>query len=199
MSEIFKSKKHMMTKLFIYQVAMSLLGLFVVSPFNGITQIAAAVFSTLFFFSLVCYAVIEDGQKDCVAVKAGRAEGKAYTGLLYSSIVYIPTILVVLIQMILCLLTDVLQLSGIKAIFSFLIRFFLMGMYLGFDTGLAQRYYDPVLQKSVSNANKVVLFMSDNYIIFALLLLIFPVVCGIAYYLAYIGKIHVNTEVKNKK
>ena len=50
-----------------------------------------------------------------------------------------------------------------------------------------------------SNANPTVLFMSNNYIIFALLLVVFPVVCGITYMLAYKGKIHVNTQVKNKK
>jgi uncharacterized membrane protein SpoIIM required for sporulation len=95
--------------------------------------------------------------------------------------------------------TKLAAITGIKAILAFIIRFFLMGMYLGFDTGLAGRYYDAVSETMKSNANPTVLFMSDNYIIFALLLVVFPVVCGITYMLAYKGKIHVNTQVKNKK
>lgn len=199
MLKIIKAKSHMCSKLLVYQIAMSLLGVFVVSPFSGTMQIVAAVFSTLFFYSLVCYAIIEDGQKDCVAVQSGRAEGKAYTGFVYATAMYIPTIILVIVQMIMFLSTKLAAITGIKAILAFIIRFFLMGMYLGFDTGLAGRYYDAVSETMKSNANPTVLFMSDNYIIFALLLVVFPVVCGITYMLAYKGKIHVNTQVKNKK
>ena len=69
-----KEKSGMISKLFVYQIAMSLLGVFVVSPFSGYTQIAASVFAFLFYFSLVSYAIIEDGQKDCISYKAGRLE-----------------------------------------------------------------------------------------------------------------------------
>ena len=103
MMEILKTKSHMIGKLFVYQIAMSLLGLFVASPFSGSMQIVAAVFSTLFFFSLVCYAVIEDGQKDCVSVKAGRMTGNAFSGFVYTFVMYIPTIIIVVTQMLLFL------------------------------------------------------------------------------------------------
>lgn len=199
MSEILKSKMNMIAKLFVYQVAMSLLGLFIVSPFSGVMQIAASIFATLFFFALVCYAVIEDGQKDYVSVNAGRSIGSPYTGFMYSFVIYIPTIVLVLLQMILLLTMGSGELSGITAILAIVIRFFLMGMYLGIESGLVNRQYDAIAERMVSNASESVQFFCDNYILFAILLVIFPVVCGITYMLAYKGKIHVNTEVKKKK
>jgi len=199
MIEIIKSKTNMLGKLFVYQIAMSLLGLFIVSPFDGKMQIAAAVFSTLFYFSLVAYAIIEDGQKDYLAVKSGRLSGNACSGLVYSLVAYLPTVIIVLFQMILTLTTSDAVLSGLKSILNVLIRFFLMGMYLGFDTGLAGRTEDPVTHQMVSTASKSIQFMSDNFIIFAIMLVLVPIVCGLTYYLAYNGKVHVNTEVKNKK
>lgn len=200
MKEILKSKTHMMGKLFIYQIAMSLLGLFVVSPFKGKLQIAAAVFSTLFYFSLVCYAVIEDGQKDCISSKiVGNGVGSRYTGFVYALVSYIPTIIAVVVQMLLFLFSSDGTITGLKAILAIIIRFFLMGMYLGFDTGLADRFEDPVTHEIVSSAGNTVLYICDNYILFAVLLILTPVVCGITYALAYNGKIHVNTEKKQKK
>lgn len=200
MNELIKSKSGMIGKLFVYQIAMSLLGLFVVSPMKGGMQIFAAVFSALFYFSLVAYAVIEDGQKDCVSHTAGRIEGNAFTGLLYSLISYIPTVLIVAFQVILHLSTDINALNGLKSILTFMIRFFLMGMYLGFDTGLVQRGYDSASQSSVVlSGSDALVFMSDNYLIFAVCLVFLPVVAGVSYYLAFNGKIHVNTAPKNKK
>ncbi|MBP3580021.1 MAG: hypothetical protein J6K12_02110 [Clostridia bacterium] len=199
MMEILKTKSHMIGKLFVYQIAMSLLGLFVASPFSGSMQIVAAVFSTLFFFSLVCYAVIEDGQKDCVSVKAGRMTGNAFSGFVYTFVMYIPTIIIVVTQMLLFLCTGKEVLTALKAVLAIIIRVFLMGMYLGFENGLMDRQYDKVTETMVSNASEAVQFFCNNYMIFAVFLIIFPVVCGISYYLAYKGKIHVDTQVKNRK
>ena len=199
MFEIIKEKSHMIAKLFVFQIAMSLLGLFVVSPFDGKMQIAAAVFSTLFYFALICYAIIEDGQKDGIAVKAGRAEGKGVSGFVYALVSYLPTIVLVLVQMCLFLFGGEGAITGVKAVLAIIIRFFLMGMYLGFDTGLAGRYEDPVTHNMVTDSDGTLLFMCDNYILFACFLVLMPVVSGICYKLAFDGKIHVNTEEKKKK
>lgn len=200
MISILKEKSNMISKLFVYQIAMSLLGLFVVSPFSGEIQIVASVFSFLFYFSLVCYAVIEDGQKDYISHKAGRICGSSMTGFLYAVVSYIPTIIIVALQVVLSLFTKASALIGLKSILTFVIRFFLMGMYLGIDTGLVQRGYDSVNQTSVVLCdNQVLVFMSDNYLIFALCLVLFPVVAGLSYNLAFKGKVHVNTAPKNKK
>jgi len=195
-----REKTHMISKLFVYQIAISLLGVFVVSPFNGNLQVFASVFAILFYFSLVCYAVIEDGQKDFVSHSAGRIAGKGYTGFVYALASYIPTIIIVAVQVILHLVTDVATLSGVKTILTFIIRFFLMGMYLGIDTGLVQRGYDSVNQMSVVlKGSDALVFMSDNYLIFAVCLLFLPLVAGVSYHLAFKGKVHVNTAPKNKK
>ena len=200
MKEIISNKSGMIGKLFVYQIAMSLLGLFVVSPLNGGMQIFAAVFSSLFYFSLVAYAVIEDGQKDHVSHTAGRICGNKFSGLVYALVSYIPTIVVVLLQVVLQLCTGVTSLLGLKSILTFIIRFFFMGMYLGFDTGLVQRGYDSVNQTSVVlKGSDFLVFMSDSYIIFAVCLIFLPVVAGVCYYLAFSGKVHVNTAPKNKK
>lgn len=196
---IYKQKFDMILKLFVYQFAMSMLGLFVVSPFSGKMQIAAAVFSTLFYFSLVCYAVIEDGQKDYISHTAGRINGKWYTGFIYALYSYIPTIVIVFVQVVLQLLTNPDKLMGIKSILTFIIRFFLMGMYLGFDTGFVPRIPDEITQQMVSTAPEWLVFMSDKYLIFACFLLLTPIVCGVTYYFAFNGKVHVDTSVKSKK
>lgn len=200
MKDIISQKSHMIGKLFVYQIASSLLGLFVASPFGGYTQIVAAVFSTLFYFSLVCYAVIEDGQKDFVSHSAGRIDGNASSGFIYALVSYIPTIVIVLLQAALQLFTGVASFLGVKSILTVVIRFFLMGMYLGFDTGLVQRGYDEINQTSVVlKGSDTLVFMSDNYLIFAVLLVVMPLVAGLSYYFAFKGKIHVNTAPKNKK
>lgn len=200
MKEIISQKSGMIGKLFVYQIAMSLLGLFVVSPFNGYMQVAASVFATLFYFSLVSYAVIEDGQKDYVSHTAGRIDGRGYTGFAYSLISYVPTIFFVLLQCILHLFTDNAALPALKGILTFIIRFFTMGMYLGIDTGLVQRTYDSVNQMSVvTTGSDFLVFMSDNYLIFVVCLVFLPIVSGISYYLAFKGKVHVNTAPKQKK
>ena len=198
---IYKQKFDMILKLFIYQFAMSLLGLFVVSPFTYFNkiQIAAAVFSTLFYFALVCYAVIEDGQKDYISHTAGRIKGKAYAGFLYAFYSYIPTIVIVFIQVVLMLFTDTNELTVLKVILGFLIRIFLMGMYLGFDSGFVPRIPDEITQQKTVNVPDWLVYMSDNYLIFACFLILTPVVCGITYYLAFTGKVHVDTSVKTKK
>lgn len=199
MKNIISEKSGMIGKLFVYQIAISLLGLFVVSPFNGYIQIAAAVFSMLFYFSLVCYAVIEDGQKDCISHNAGRIKGNALTGFVYSIIAYIPTIIIVLLQSLLHLLTESTVLTGLKSILTFIIRFFLMGMYLGIDTGLVQRTYDSVNQTSVIvTGSNALVFLSDNYLIFVICLVFLPLVAGVSYKLAFKGKVHVNTAPKKK-
>ncbi len=198
MKEIVKSKSGMILKLFIYQIAMSLFGMFVISPFNHAFFVYASIFASLFYFSLVCYAVIEDGQRDHISHSAGRLNGRGYTGLVYGLISYIPTILIVVLNCVFRLLhiasgfTDVLE-----ALF---IRVFLMGMYLGFDTGLAPRQYDASAQEMIKlSDNKFMYFLSDHGLIFAICLVIFPIVCGLTYYLAFKGILHVDTTPKKEK
>lgn len=201
-SEFFHNKSSMIAKLFVYQIAMSMFGLFVISPFNGGMQFFAAVFSSLFYFSLVCYAVIEDGQKDHISSSAGRLKGNPLSGLYYTLIAYTPTIVVVLFSVILSFFVDPFLPSAATTILDILkiiIRFFLMGMYLGFDTGLVIRNTDPELGRNFVVSGEEFAFLSDHYLIFAICLVLLPLVSGTAYYLAYKGKIHVDTTVKEKK
>ena len=198
MIDVVKSKSHMIGKLFVYQIASSLLGLFVASPFSGKMQMVAAIFSTLFYFALIAYAVIEDGQKDCVSSKTGACTVNSNAGFVYSIVSYLPTIVFVIVQMIIIFCTDTV-IEGVKLFFSIVIRIFLMGMYLGFENGLSERFQDPVTHQMVSGAGETARFICDSYILFAVLLVLMPLVCGICYKLAYNGVIHVNTEVKKKK
>lgn len=198
MKELINRKSGMIGKLFVYQIAMSLFGLFVISPFSGRIEMAASLFASLFYFSLVCYAIIDDGQKDCISYTAGRLEGaKATDGLLYALISYLPTIVIVVIDVLLNLVTS--SFESIKAILNIIIRFFLMGMYLGFDTGLVVRNANPETFQMEVVAGENFRFLSDNNLIFAICLFILPVVCGVCYKFAFEGKLHVDTTVKEKK
>ena len=202
MLDIIKSKSNMIMKLFVYQVATSLFGLFVLTPFagtadshRGIFNIVAAVFATLFYFSLVAYAVIEDGQRDYVSVTAGRLEGNKYTGLVYGLVSYIPTIVVVVLNSLFCIFTSPESFTAVKSVLGVLLtKVFLMGMYWGFDAGIILR-----------NANGEVISgkflesFSNNGLVFVVCLVFLPLVTGVCYYLAFKGKIHVNTQQKKKK
>ncbi len=198
MKKLFEEKSHMVSKLFIYQIAMSLLGVFIVSPFSGTTCIIAGVFSLLFYLSLVSYATVEDGQKDFVSQKAGRLQGSAFTGFKYALISYIPTIFIVAFYCIIKLSTKSEMLSALKNILNIIIRFFLMGSYLGIDVGLTGYGYDTATQSMVSDAPTVVRFISDNGIFFVICLIVMPLICGFAYNLAFNGKISINTHKKEK-
>lgn len=198
MKDLFNRKSGMIGKLFIYQIAMSLFGLFVISPFSGRMQILASVFSTFFYFSLVCYAVIEDGQKDSVSYKAGRLENASSSdGFKYAILAYIPTIVIVLVNVLLNLFAS--SFDVIKSLLGILIRFFLMGMYLGFDTGLVVRSANPETFQMEIVAGEQFKFLSDNYLVFAICLVFLPVISGVCYKLAFDGKIHVDTKPKEKK
>ena len=144
----------------------------------------------MFYFSLICYAIIEDGQKDCVANTAGRLEkGSAFTGFKYALVSYIPTAAFVILQMLLMLLSKPEQLGFLKLIFAVIIRFFFMGTYLGFSIFLT----------SSPQSTAMSAFICDNYIFHTMLLVLMPLVCGLAYYLAFNGKVHVDTSEKKKK
>lgn len=201
MSEIIKSKFHMISKLFVYQIASSLLGIFVLTPFanindsyRGIVNIAAAVFATLFYFSLVAYAVIEDGQKDCISHNAGRLSGNKYSGFIYGTVSYLPTIIIVVINAIINLCTKDDALTGLKSILGILFtRVFLMGNYWGFDLGI-------ILRDAGGNviSGKSLEAFSDNGLVFVVCLIFLPIVSGLSYMLAFNGKLHVDTKVKEK-
>lgn len=198
MKKIYHEKFHMISKLFVYQIAMSLLGVFIVSPFSGNTCIVAGVFSSLFYLSLVSYAAVEDGQKDCISHNAGRLQGSALTGFGYAFISYIPTIAITVISCILRIVLPSTSLVAVKNILNIIIRFFLMGTYLGIDVGLTGYTYDATTQSMVSDASVFVRYICDNGILFVVLLFVMPVVCGMAYKLAFKGKISINTQKKQK-
>lgn len=198
MKKIYHEKFHMISKLFVYQIAMSLLGVFIVSPFSGSTCIVAGVFASLFYLSLVSYAAVEDGQKDCISHNAGRLQGSALTGFGYALISYIPTIVITVISCILRVVLPSASLVAVKNILNIVIRFFLMGTYLGIDVGLTGYTYDATTQSMVSDASVFVRYISDNGILFVVLLFVMPVVCGMAYKLAFKGKISINTQKKQK-
>jgi len=199
MKKIIQEKSHMISKLFIYQIAMSLLGVFIVTPFTkNAWCMAAGIFSLLFYLSLVSYAVVEDGQKDFVSHSAGRINGKSTTGLKYSLISYIPTIALVCLYAILKLCTTGNMLSALKNILNIIIRFFLMGSFLGIDVGITGYGYDAATQSMVSAASVVLRFISDNGIFFVICLFVVPVVSGLMYSLAFKGKININTHKKEK-
>ena len=202
MGEIIKSKGNMIAKLFVFQIATSLFGLFVLTPFagtddsyRGYLNIAAAVFATLFYFSLVAYAVIEDGQKDFVSASAGRLKGSPYTGLIYGLVSYVPTIIVVVANSILSIFTSPESFATVKSVLGVLLtKVFLMGTYWGFDAGIILRDEN---RQVISG--KALESFSDHGLVFVVCLIFLPLVSGICYNLAYKGKIHVNTEQKKKK
>ncbi len=190
MKKLFSEKSNVIFKLFIYQIAMSLLGFFIVSPFLNSSSmcLAASIFAALFYFSLTAYAVVEDGQKDHISVNAGRKEGSAFTGLWYSLVSYLPTIVISVFYSIATLCSPNEILTGLKALINIVIRFFLMGMYLGFD----------VLLRS-ENSPQSLKYFSETGLFYVCLLILMPIICGVFYGLSYKGIIHVNTAQKNKK
>lgn len=198
MKKLFEEKSRMISKLFIYQFAMSLLGVFVVSPFNHNLRVVFGVFASLFYFSLISYAVVEDGQKDHISHTAGRLDGDALCGFKYALVAYIPTIVLTVAFSLIQLFSGEYAILTIKSILNVIIRFFLMGMYLGIETGISKFELDAVTLERVSVSPEWVQFMSDKGLFFVIFLVLMPIVCGLAYYLAFKGKVHINTSKKQK-
>ncbi len=190
MKKLFEEKSHMISKLFVYQIAMSLLGIFVVTPFINSSSaglcLSFGIFAMLFYYSLVCYAIVEDAQNDHISASSGRKQGSAWTGFKYALVSYIPTIVFV-IAFIIIMLTDYkAELTGFPFVLGLIIRIFFMGSYSGVHVYLYE--LDGVWR-----------YMCNTGIFFGICLVVMPVVAGCAYALAYKGKIHINTAAKKMK
>ena len=170
MKELYREKSGMIFKFWINQFAFSILGIMTTLAINALNanlSLLGGIFSACFFFSVTAYAVYEDGAKDALKVAGNRMPYRPLYGLYYTAVAYLPTVVVVLGYMLL-------KLCGMGAnmflsIVNVLIRFFIMGMYLGIDT-------------SIRSTSQAMMNLSDNGVFFALFLIFAPAVCALAYY-----------------
>lgn len=128
-----KEKTGMISKSIVFQIAMSLFGMMLSASVIAINEkflLVAGIFSFLFYFALIGAAVNEDGVKDYLKIKAGRAKQDIFLGLKYAAVSYIPTFAITLIYIILRIFSIE---NALTQILSILIRLLSCGMYLSFD------------------------------------------------------------------
>ncbi len=198
MKNLWEKKSALIIKLWINQIAFSLFGLFVASPFSGTLCALAGVFSILFYLSVVAFAVIDDAQRDKIAFDAGRApDNTACGGARYLTVAFAPSVLISLIHLVLKLCGN--AASAFRAVLYFVQRFLLAGEVLGIDAGLTQYRYDEISQMRVSDAPASVQFMSEAGLFQLLFLLVSFAVLTLVYSLTYRGVIRLKTSGDRKQ
>lgn len=181
MKKIFNEKGHLIARCIVFQVAMSLLGFFVISGmFNASKTILllGGIFSVLFYYAIMGAALNEDGLKDALITNRNKNMKKdEFYGMKYVAVSYIPTfVLTVALILMRCFNFA----ANIADTLVLIIKFFFTGMYFGIDmflfiTGVDAEGY-AVYSKFSSNGYSLLIYEVISVII-----------CGIFYYLGHKG------------
>ena len=180
MKNLLSAKGHLIARCIVFQIAMSLMGFFVISAVAFQSRsiiLIAGLFTMLFYFAITGASLNEDGLKDELIMSRNRQKSDPCCGLKYVALSYIPSFLLTLIASVFRTFN---VFTGVADTLIMIIRFFFSGMYLGIDmfffiTGTDKNGY------AVYN-----LFSANGYSL--LLYQIFSVVvCGLIYYLGVKG------------
>ena len=182
MKEFLLRKKSIIGKFAVNQIAFSVFGIMVSSAilvFSSQFVLYAGIFSALFYLTLIYSSAYYDGEKDAISCEGGSIEYMPLSGLYYALIQYIPTIIIVILNVVFRLLiSDTL----ISAIFNVITRIAAMGMYMGIDIHL--RSIGPSLE-----------YISNLGVFFAVFLIIYPLVSCLGYYFG-LKNIHLFNKIK---
>lgn len=180
MIKILKQKGSLIARCIVFQIAMSVLGFFVISAVanSGNTLILlAGIFTILFYFALVGATVNEDGLKDELTNKRSGLKPDIFLGIKYMAISYIPTFSLTLL---LCLFRTFGIFAGAADIIVIFVRAFLTGMYFGIDMNLFIQGYSEegyaIYSAFSSNGYSLLIYQLFSVII-----------CGLFYYLGLRG------------
>lgn len=189
MKKIFNEKGSLIARCIVFQIAMSLLGFFVMSAvayMNDTIILLAGIFTMLFYFAITGATLNEDGLKDALASSRINSKPDIFYGAKYVAVSYIPVLFATVLASIFRTLGI---LSGISDVIIMIIRFFFSGMYLGIDMAL---FITGIDEKGFAVYN---MFSNNGYslIVYQIFSII---ICGLFYYLGIKGINLVKTKEK---
>ncbi len=189
MKKILSEKGNLIARCIVFQIAMSLLGFFVLSAIANTSKtviLLGGVFTMLFYFALMGAFLNEDGLKDALILKRNSEKMDEFYGMKYVAISYIPTILMTLCIIIFRTFSFAYEAADFLIL---IVKFFFSGMYIGIDmslfiTGTSEQGYAVYHVFSTNGFSLLV------YQIFSI------VICGMFYYLGARGINFMKTKEK---
>ena len=139
MLQFYKDNMKLVHKFVLNQVAIGLFGfmvVFVMSSFGFAAEMAATVFSTLFFLSLLYDNAWDEGARDKNRISNGRMEFKPFLGAKIALMAYIPTFVLLFFSLVngILELFGITFMNGVCLVTNAIVLFFSHGMYLGFSS-----------------------------------------------------------------
>lgn len=189
MKKILNEKGSLIARCIVFQIAMSLLGFFVMSAVAYMSStiiLIAGIFTVLFYFAIMGAFLNEDGLKDALIIERNNGSADLLYGMKYVALSYIPSFLMTLIAVVFRTFGI---LSEIADVLLMITKFFFTGMYLGIDMSLFIRGTDEngyALYSSFSNNGYSLII----YMIFSV------IICGLFYYLGIKGISLIKTKEK---
>ncbi len=189
MKKVFKEKGSLIGRCIVFQIAMSLLGFFVMSAvanMNNTVILLAGIFTMLFYFSITGASLNEDGLKDGLIAGRNNEKKDLYFGFKYVAVSYIPAFVMTIFAVVFRTF-DIASEIGDTLIM--LVKFFFTGMYLGIDMFLFITGVD-------SNGYAVYSSFSNNGYSLIIYQLFSVLICGLFYYFGIKGISFIKTKEK---
>lgn len=179
MKRLLNEKGSLIARCIIFQIAMSIFGIminFATVMLGKTILILGAIFSVLFYFSLVGASLNEDGLKDKIKFERNKEKIDVFYGMKYAAVSYVPSIVLTAIY---SLFKTLNIFEGFTYVVNMILRFFISGMYLGID----------ILLFSRTDAEGYTVYSSFSYNGYSFLIyqLISIAICGLFYYFGIRG------------
>jgi len=181
MKRILNEKGHLIARCIVFQIAMSLLGFFVISAVANSSKTIvciAGIFTACFYYAIMGASLNEDGLKDQLI--ASRSQYKGWNGLYgmkYVAISYIPTFILTLAIIILRSFDIAYKVADALVL---IVKFFFTGMYFGIDMSL-------FITGADANGFAVYSQFSNNGFSLIIYQIASVIICGLFYYLGFKG------------
>ncbi len=189
MKKILSEKGNLIARCIVFQIAMSLLGFFVLSGIANISNtvvLIGGIFTMLFYFAIMGAFLNEDGLKDALIMKRNNMSFDYFYGMKYVAISYIPTLFMTVLIAIFRTFSIASQAADFLVM---IVKFFFTGMYIGIDMSLFITGVD-------ENGYAIYSTFSNNGYSLIIYQLFSIAVCGMFYYLGLKGVNLVKTKEK---
>lgn len=180
MKKIFNEKGNLIARCIVFQIAMSLLGFFVMSAIANMGNtivLLGGIFTVLFYFALMGAFLNEDGLKDALIKGRVNERTDPFYGLKYVAVSYIPTILMTLCIIVFRTFSFAYEAADFLVM---IVKFFFSGMFFGIDMSLFITGFD-------EKGYAIYHCFSVNGYSLLIYQLIAIIVCGVFYYLGIKG------------
>ena len=180
MRKFFSLKGDLIAKCIVFQIAMSLLGFFVMTALAFMSKtviLLGGIFSVLFYYAIMGAALNEDGLKDGLIISKNNGNPDKYLGLKYVAVSYIPSLIMTVLIAVFRTFEIAVEASGVLV---YIVKIFFTGMYFGIDMYLFNSGVD-------ANGNALYSTFSINGYSLIIYQIVSIIVCGVFYYIGTRG------------